>query len=69
MLADAILIPPRPPIKKKVRGQQKSTRDFLHDLRAKMLTKYISIGGYSPGVRAFGTQSSKAVRLIICKTI
>ena len=41
---------------------------FIHDPRAKMLTKYISIGGYSPGVRAFGTLI-KAVRLIICKII
>ena len=36
-----------------------------------MLTKFISIGGYSPEVRTFGTliKSSKVVRLIICKTL
>ena len=42
-----------------------------------MLTKFISISGYSPEVRAFGTvikstkviKSAKVVRLIICKTL
>ena len=40
-------------------------------IRVQMLTKFISIGSYSPEVRAFGTliTSSKVFRHIICKTI
>ena len=36
-----------------------------------MLTKFISIGSYSPEVHAFGTPitSTKVFRLIICKTL
>ena len=35
----------------------------------RMLTKFISIGSYSPGVRTFGTlmTSTKVFSLIICK--
>ena len=39
------------------KGSTKKYPRFLHDPRAKMHTKYISIGGYSPGVRAFGILS------------
>ena len=44
---------------------------FLHNPGAKMLTKLISIGGYSPEVRVFVNliKSTKVVRLIICKTL
>ena len=40
-------------------------------ISVQMLTKFISIGGYSPEVRAFGTliKSTKEVRLIICNTL
>ena len=40
-------------------------------LRKQMLTKLISIGSYSPEVRAFGIliPSTKVFRLIICKTL
>ena len=40
-------------------------------LREKMLTKFISIGGYSPEVRTFVTliKSTKVIRLIMCKTL
>ena len=36
-----------------------------------MLTKYVSIGSYSPEVRTFGTliTSTKVFSLIICKTL
>ena len=39
-------------------------------LRVQMLITFISIGGYSPEVRAFGTliTSTNVVRLIIGKT-
>ena len=68
MLADAILIPPRLTIKRR-QGVNKKVPEISHDPRAKMLTKFISIGGYSPEVRAFGTliKSTKVV-IIICKT-
>ena len=38
-------------------------------IRVQMLTKFISIGSYSPEVRAFGTviTSTNVFRLIICK--
>ena len=70
MLADAILIPPAHQLKEG-KGSTKKYPRFLHDLRAKMLTKFISIGGYSPEIRAFVTltKSTKVVRLIICKTL
>ena len=40
-------------------------------LHTQILTKFISIGSYSPEVRAFGTliTSTKVFRLIICKTL
>ena len=40
-------------------------------IRLQMLTKFISIGSYSPEVRAFGTliTSTKVFRLIIRKTL
>ena len=40
-------------------------------IRVQMLTKFISIGSYSPEVRVFGTliESTKVFRLIICKTL
>ena len=39
-------------------------------IRVQMLTKFISISGYSPEVSDFGTfiKSTKVARLIICKT-
>ena len=40
-------------------------------IRVQMLTKFISIGSYSPEVRAFGTliMSTNVFRLIICKNL
>ena len=40
-------------------------------IRVQMLTKFISIGSYSPEVRGFGTliMSTKVFRLIIFKTL
>ena len=37
----------------------------------RMLTKFVSIGSYSPEVRTFGTliTSTKVFSLIICKTL
>ena len=37
----------------------------------RMLTKFVSIGSYSPVVRTFGTHimSTKVFSLIICKTL
>ena len=70
MLADTILIPPRPSIpptnNKKVRGPQKGT-----ETSNRMLTKFVSIGRYSHEVIAFGTliTSTKVFSLIICKTL
>ena len=56
---------------KEGKGSAKKYPRFLHDPRAKMLTKFISIGGYLPEVRAFVTliKSTKVIRLIICKTL
>ena len=40
-------------------------------IRMQMLTKFISIGSYSPEIRTFGTliTSTKVFRLIIRKTL
>ena len=53
------------------KGFPKKYPRVLHNPRAIMLTKFISIGGYLPEVRAFVTliKSTKVVRLIICKTL
>ena len=50
----------------KVRGPRKST-----GTSNRMLTKFGSIGSYSPEVRAFETliTSTKVFRIIICKII
>ena len=49
--------------------EQKST--IITETSKRMLTKFVSIGGYSPEVRTFGTliTSTKVFSLIICKTL
>ena len=65
VLADANLIIPSHQLKEG-KGSTKITPRFLHDPRAKMLTKFISIAEVRAGTLI---KSTKVVRLIICKTL
>ena len=49
----------------------KKVREKNTETSKRMLTKFVSIGSYSPEVRTFGTliTSTKVFSLIICKTL